>query len=156
MSAISVIGSNYEFLVDRQDLCDLLVKTGCRVFIDKDTATCVIKATNTFPMIHQLSANQMQSKILSMRSASIVDVQTEFILFSDLAELDLYYRKKQHYYAQLDICKHYLNSVNDALSQVEISDTADLLRFFELSRKHDTVEEYILTICKKLQCLRKD
>lgn len=156
MSAISVIGSNYEFLVDRQDLCDLLVKTGCRVFIDKDTSTCVIKATNTFPMTHQLSANQMQSKILSMRSASIVDVQTEFILFSDLAELDLYYRKKQHYYAQLDICRHYLNSVNDTLSQVEISDTADLLRFFELSRKHDTVEEYILTICKKLQCLRKD
>ena len=151
MSAISVIGSNYEFLVDRQDLCDLLVKAGCRVFIDNDTSTCMIKATNTFPMTHQLSANQMQSKMLSMRSASTVDVQTEFILFSDL-----YYRKKQHYYAQLDICKHYLNSVNDALSQVEISDTADLLRFFELSRKHDTVEEYILTIYRKLQCLRKD
>lgn len=156
MSAINVIGSNYEFLVDRQDLCDLLVKTGCRVFIDNDTATCVIKATNTFPMTHQLSANQMQSKMLNMRSASIVDVQTEFILFSDLAELDLCYRKKQHYYAQLDICKHYLNSVNDALSQVEISDTADLLRFFELNRKHDTVEDYILTIYRKLQCLRKD
>lgn len=156
MSAINVIGSNYEFLVDRQDLCNLLVKTGCRVFIDTDTATCVVKATNTFPMTHQLSANQMQSKILNMRSASIVDVQTEFILFSDLAELDLCYRKKQHYYAQLDICKHYLNSVDDALSQVEISDTADLLRFFELSRKHDTVEDYILTIYRKLQCLRKD
>ena len=156
MSAINVIGSNYEFLVDRQDLCDLLVKTGCRVFIDTDTSTCVIKATNTFSMAHQLSANQMQSKMLSMRSASIVDVQTEFILFSDLAELDLCYRKKQHYYAQLDICKHYLNSVDDALSQVEISDTADLLRFFELSRKHDTVEDYILTIYRKLQCLRKD
>lgn len=156
MSAISVIGSNYEFLVDRQDLCDLLLKTGCMVFIDKDTSTCVIKATNTFTMVHQLSANQIQSKMLSMRSASIVDVQTEFILFSDLAELDLCYRKKQHYYAQLDICKHYLNSVNDALSQVEMSDTADLLRFFELSRKHDTVEDYILTIYRKLQCLRKD
>ena len=156
MSAISVIGSNYEFLVDRQDLCNLLVKTGCKVFIDNASSTCVIKVINTFPTTYQLNANQIQNVMFVVNSASIVDLQTEFLLFSDLAELDLCYRKKQYYYAQLDICKHYLNNVNDALSQIEIDDTADLFNFFDLSRKHDTVEQYILTIYRKLKCLRKD
>lgn len=156
MSAISVIGSNYEFLVDRQDLCDLLIKTGCRVFIDSASSTCVIKVTNNFPMTYQLNANQIQNIMLGVNSASIVDLQTEFLLFSDLAELDLCYRKKQHYYAQLDVCKHYLCHVDDALSQIELSDTTDLLRFFELNRKHDAVEQYILTIYRKLKCLGKD